>query len=84
MHYVMHYAMQVAAALSIKKLFTGDLGAPVACYPPFPGEERHYLRTQIARIAQATVLVPAACATRVPQEAALGSGPRKRPVGCSQ
>merc|ERR1719424_1061998 len=49
---------QVAASLRIKKLFTGDLGAPVACYPPFPGVERDYLRTQIARIAQATVLVP--------------------------
>ena len=49
---------QVAASLRIKKLFTGDLAAPVACYPPFPGVERDYLRTQIARIAQATVLVP--------------------------
>ena len=49
---------QIAASLRIKKLFTGDLGAPVACYPPFPGVERDYLRTQIARIAQATVLVP--------------------------
>ena len=49
---------QIAASLRIKKLFTGDLAAPVACYPPFPGVERDYLRTQIARIAQATVLVP--------------------------
>ena len=104
---------QVAASFRIKKLFTGDLDAPVArtptltrtlaltrtsfepspspalltltltlphsrphphphptppltptptltpnpnqvaCYPPFPGKEREYLRTQIARIAQA-------------------------------
>ena len=30
----------------------------VACYPPFPGKEREYLRTQIARIAQAAKPYP--------------------------
>ena len=50
---------QVLASATIKKYFTGDLSAPVACYPPFPGGEKEYLRAQIARIAAATVLVPA-------------------------
>jgi len=49
----------VLASMAIKKYFTGELGAPVNCYPPFPGAEKEYLRAQIARIAQATVLVPA-------------------------
>ena len=49
----------VVAACLVKKYFTGDLDAPVRCYPPFPGSEKVYLRAQIARIAAATVLVPA-------------------------
>lgn len=50
---------QVVVAASIKKFFTGELEAPVRCYPPFPGKEAAYLRAQLARIATATVLVPA-------------------------
>lgn len=50
---------QVVAAMQIKKYLTGELEAPVKSYPAFPGSERHYLRAQIARIAAATVLVPA-------------------------
>jgi len=48
----------VIASRGIKKYFTGDLGASVTCFPPFPGSEREYLRAQIARIAAATVLLP--------------------------
>jgi len=49
---------QVLAASKIRKYFTGDLSAPVNCFPPFPGNEASFLRAQIARIAAATVLVP--------------------------
>ena len=40
------------------KLFTGDLGADVRAYPPFPGKEKEYLRAQIARIWACTTLCP--------------------------
>jgi radial spoke head protein 4/6 len=49
---------QIVAASKINKLFTGDLSAPVNSHPAFPGEERHYLRAQIARISHATVVAP--------------------------
>lgn len=48
----------VVAACAVRKYCTGNLDAPMRCYPPFPGKEREYLRAQIARIAAATVLVP--------------------------
>jgi len=48
----------VVASSQIRKYFTGDLSAPVACYPAFPGAEAAYLRAQIARIAAATVVAP--------------------------
>lgn len=48
----------VVAARGIRKYFTGDLEAPVYCYPAFPGKEASYLRAQIARIAAATVVFP--------------------------
>ena len=47
------------AAMKIRKYFTGNLDAPVSCYPAFPGNEATYLRAQIARIAQATAVKPA-------------------------
>mmetsp|Transcript_46318 Transcript_46318/g.100610 ORF Transcript_46318/g.100610 Transcript_46318/m.100610 type:complete len:452 (+) Transcript_46318:149-1504(+) len=50
---------QVVACTTIKKYLTGNLDAPVNCFPPFPGAEASLLRAQIARIAAATVLVPA-------------------------
>jgi len=50
---------QVLKSMTIRKYFTGDLTASVACYPAFPGPEAAYLRAQIARIAQATVVAPA-------------------------
>merc|ERR1719217_285545 len=49
----------VLAAMKIRKYFTGDLSAPVNCYPAFPGSEAAFLRAQIARIAQATAVKPA-------------------------
>lgn len=49
----------VITAMKIRKYFTGDLAAPVYCYPAFPGNEAAYLRAQIARIAQATAVKPA-------------------------
>lgn len=49
---------QVLKSMAIRKYFTGNLSAPVACFPAFPGPEAAYLRAQIARIAQATVVAP--------------------------
>lgn len=49
---------QIMAAKSIKKLFTGELDAPVNSYPPFPGGEAEYLRAQITRISADTVIAP--------------------------
>jgi len=50
---------QVVAAGLIKKYLTGNLEAPVRCYPPFPGAEASLLRAQLALISTATCLVPA-------------------------
>ena len=49
---------QIKAARVLKKVMTGNLDAPVSAYPPFPGRENAFLRTQIARIAHATTLAP--------------------------
>jgi len=49
---------QVLKAATIRKHFSGVLATPVAAYPAFPGPESSYLRAQIARIAQATVILP--------------------------
>lgn len=49
---------QIILARDIKKLFTGNLKAPIVCFPPFPGTERHYLRAQIARISATTQISP--------------------------
>lgn len=49
----------IAAARSIKVHFTGDLERKIITNPFFAKKEKHYLRAQIARIAQATSLVPA-------------------------
>lgn len=48
----------VRQARKVKKLFTGDLEAPVITHPHFAGVEKHLLRTQIARISAGTVLAP--------------------------
>lgn len=42
----------------IKRVFTGNLNAPVQSFPPFPGKERHLLRAQIARITHGTQICP--------------------------
>ena len=54
----------------MRKYFTGELDAPVACYPGFPGPESAYLRAQIARIAQATAVRARASERRHPCHAA--------------
>jgi len=46
----------IVSSKPIHKYLTGDLSADVRAYPPFPGKEKEYLRTLIARIAQATTL----------------------------
>ena len=51
---------QLQAVSAVRKILTGNLKAPFASYPPFPGEtEAQYLRARIAYIAANTVLSPA-------------------------
>lgn len=50
---------ELVAARQIKKFFTGRLDAPIASYPPFPGNEANYLRAQISRITASTHISPA-------------------------
>lgn len=49
---------QIMVARQIRKVFTGNLNAEVISYPPFPGNEENYLRTQIARISAGTHISP--------------------------
>jgi radial spoke head protein 4A len=42
----------------IKVNFTGDLNRYIYTNPFFQGQEKHYLRAQIARISHSTTLVP--------------------------
>lgn len=49
---------QLIASRQIKVLFTGDLERQIYTNPFFEGQEKHYLRAQIARITQSTSLVP--------------------------
>ncbi|XP_034036079.1 radial spoke head protein 4 homolog A-like isoform X2 [Thalassophryne amazonica] len=49
---------QIRASRQIYKFFTGNLDAPVVSYPPFPGNEANYLRSQIARISAGTQVSP--------------------------
>lgn len=48
----------IAAARSIKVLFTGDLERDIITNPFFFGKEKDYLRAQIARISHGTTVVP--------------------------
>jgi len=48
----------IAASRKIKVAFTGDLNRPVYTNPHFFGQEKHYLRAQIARIMHSTTLIP--------------------------
>jgi radial spoke head protein 4A len=49
---------QIVVSRALRKIFTGDLEAPVYGYPPFPGQEKNYLRAIIARISSDSVIVP--------------------------
>uniref|UniRef100_A0A7S2XZR7 Uncharacterized protein n=1 Tax=Fibrocapsa japonica TaxID=94617 RepID=A0A7S2XZR7_9STRA len=49
---------QIVISRQLRKLLTGDLDAPVWSYPPFPGQEKHLLRAQIARITHSTCVSP--------------------------
>ncbi|XP_073497525.1 radial spoke head protein 6 homolog A-like [Phyllobates terribilis] len=49
---------QITIARKIRRLFTGNLDAPVITYPPFPGSEANLLRAQIARISAGTHVSP--------------------------
>lgn len=49
---------QIAVSREIKKVFTGQLDAPMVTFPPFPGKEMNYLRAQIARITCTTQISP--------------------------
>lgn len=46
----------IMAARKIKKMFSGDLEAPVNSYPPFPGKEAEYLAAQVARITRGATM----------------------------
>lgn len=49
---------QLKVARKIRKLFTGNLNAPVVSNPHFPGKEKELLRAQISRITYGTLLEP--------------------------
>jgi len=40
----------LSVAFETKVMLTGDLNAPVLTHPPFPGKEKHFLKSQITRI----------------------------------
>lgn len=48
----------IKASRLIKVLLTGDLERPIFTNPFFDGQEKHYLRAQIARISASTTLIP--------------------------
>ncbi|CAG9862562.1 unnamed protein product [Phyllotreta striolata] len=49
---------QIRTSRLVYKSFTGNLDEPVLTYPKFPGNEREYLRAQIARITSGTQISP--------------------------
>lgn len=49
---------QLAASRSIKVKFTGNLERNIITNPFFFGQEKHYLRAQIARITHSTTIMP--------------------------
>jgi len=48
----------ITVAKTIKKMMTGNLDAKIDSCPPFPGNERHLLRAQLARIQHSTEICP--------------------------
>merc|ERR1719181_1968775 len=59
---------EIVASKLIRKFLTGKLDAPVRAYPPYPGDEKVYLRSLLALISAATTLVPATTLVK-PEEA---------------
>lgn len=49
---------QMKASREIKVRFTGDLETQIITNPFFFGQEKHYLRAQIARITHSTTIIP--------------------------
>ena len=49
---------QINAARSAKYVCTGNLNAVIKSYPPFPGKEKHYLKSQLVRITHANKIAP--------------------------
>ncbi|CBH17394.1 Flagellar radial spoke protein 4, putative [Trypanosoma brucei gambiense DAL972] len=49
---------QICAGRRIKRLFSGNLSAPVVCSPPFEWNESVYLRVQLSRIVSGTYISP--------------------------
>jgi len=49
---------QLKVARKVRKLFTGNLNAPIISNPHFPGKEKDLLRAQIARITHSTSVEP--------------------------
>ncbi|XP_058806534.1 radial spoke head protein 6 homolog A [Phymastichus coffea] len=49
---------QIVIARQTIYVFTGNLEADIRTFPPFPGNEKNYLRAQIARIGAATHVSP--------------------------
>ena len=48
----------IVESRNIKVVFTGDLERKIYTNPFFFGQEKHYLRAQIARISHSTTLLP--------------------------
>jgi len=55
----------IVAARTTRRLLTGDLAAPVAAHPPFPGDEALYARALIALISADCAIAPAGVFTAV-------------------
>lgn len=53
---------QLNAARKVRKLFSGDLNAPVIAYPAFGWNEAVLLRAQLSRLVSATYVTPAGAA----------------------
>ncbi|XP_011496559.1 PREDICTED: radial spoke head protein 6 homolog A [Ceratosolen solmsi marchali] len=49
---------QIVVARQTIYIFTGNLESEIHTFPPFPGNEKNYLRAQIARIGAATHVSP--------------------------
>ena len=60
---------QLQAVGGVRKMLTGNLAAPFASYPPFPGNtEAEFLRAKLAFIAAHTVLSPAGYFKEMPAD----------------